>query len=169
MGLRLCYNLNRLNKPSLFHGQIMLEPKMEPNHLLYINDNIRQLALRDRIVGYYLFDRYNESVARIEALLAQSTTYLPRYIVITIGGFLGVEGKQILIPIEICDALDIGKVKANWSKESLKDAPAPVDVKQVFVEEEERILSYFDFEPYWKVQPFPKKEKDANRVPLDNG
>ena len=141
----------------------MLEPKMEPNHLLYINDNIRQLALRDRIVGYYLFDRYNESVARIEALLAQSITYLPRYAVITIGGFLGVEGKHILVPIELCEGVDMGKVKTNWSKESIKDAPTAVDVRQVSVEEEERILSYFDFEPYWRA----KTKKGAKETPLD--
>jgi len=157
MGLRLCYNLNRLNKPNLFHDQIMLKPKTIPNQLLYINDNIHQLALRDRIVGFYLFDRYNESVARIEALLAQPTTYLPRYVVITIGGFLGVEGKKILIPIELCEGVDMGKVKTNWSKESIKDSPTAVDVRQVSMQEEERILSYFDFEPYWKFQASPKK------------
>ena len=164
----LCYNLNRLNNPNTFHGQIMLKPKMKPNRLLFINDNVHQLGKSDRIVGYHLYDRYNELVARIEALLAQPTTHLPRYIVITIGGFLGVEGKKILIPIEICEGGDIGKVKANWSKESLKDAPTAVDVRQVSVEEEERILSYFDLEPYWKAQPFPKKEKDTNQSPLDN-
>ncbi len=140
---------------------------MEPNHLLYINDNVRQLALRDRIVGYYLFDRYNESVARIEALLAQPITYLPRYAVITIGGFLGVEGKHILVPIELCEGVDIGKVKTSWSKESLKDAPTAVDVRQVSMEEEERILSYFDFEPYWKAKTSPNNKKGAKEIPLD--
>jgi hypothetical protein len=145
----------------------MLKPKMKPNHLLYINDNIHQLAISDRIVGYYLSDRYNESVARIEALLAQPITYLPRYAVITIGGFLGVEGKHILIPIELCEEVDIGKVKTNWSKESLKDAPTAVDVRQVSVEEEERILSYFDFEPYWKIQASPNNKKGAEETPMD--
>jgi hypothetical protein len=144
----------------------MLKPKVNPNQLLVITENIHKLGKSDRIIGYYLYDRYNESIGRIQALLAQSITYLPRYVVITIGGFLGVEGKQILIPIEICEGVDIGKVKVNWSKESLKDAPTAENAKHVSLEEEERILSYFDFEPYWRVQPIHKKEKDANR-PLD--
>jgi hypothetical protein len=129
----------------------MLKPRKNPNQLLYITDNIHQLGKSDRIIGYYLYDRYNELIGRIPALVAQSSTYLPRYIVITIGGFLGVEGKQVLIPIEICERGDLGKVKVNWSKESLKDAPTAVDVKQTSLEEEERILSYFDFEPYWRA------------------
>jgi hypothetical protein len=145
----------------------MLKPKMKSNRLLHISDNIHQLAKSDRVVGYFLYDQYNDSVAKIEAVLAQPITYLPRYIVITIGGFLAVEGKRILIPIEVCEVADMGKVKANWSKESLRDAPAPVDVKKVTTEEEERILSYFDFEPYWKVQPSPQK-KDTEQTPLDN-
>lgn len=141
----------------------MLKPKIKPNLLLYIKDNIHKLGKSDRIIGYYLFDRYNESVARIEALLAQPITYLPRYAVITIGGFLGVEGKHILVPIELCEGVDIGKVKTSWSKESLKDAPTAADVRQVSVAEEERILSYFDFEPYWKV----KTKKSSKETPLD--
>ena len=145
----------------------MLSRKMNPNRLLHINDNIHHLSKSDRIVGNYLYDRYNEQVARVDAILVQPTTYLPRYIIITIGGFLGVEGKQILIPMEICEVLDIGKVKANWSKESLKDAPSAVNTRQVTMAEEERILSYFDFEPYWKALPSAKKAKGANETPLD--
>ncbi|NIT80423.1 MAG: hypothetical protein GWM98_00235, partial [Nitrospinaceae bacterium] len=60
---------------------------------------------------------------------------------------------------EICEAVDMGKVKTEWKKESLQDAPTADDVENVSMNEEELILSYFDLEPYWAARPHRKKNE----------
>lgn len=138
----------------------MLKSKKRANRLRYITENICHLPKNDRVVGFYLYDRFNDAVARIDAVLAEATTYLPRYLVVSLGGFLGVEGKKVLLPTEICEVLDMGKVKTHWRKESLMGAPTPIDVEDVSMNEEELILGYFDFEPYWKVNSSEEEEQD---------
>ncbi len=129
---------------------------MRPHRLLYVAENVHNLNKDDRIVGFFLYDKHKEVIARIDGLLVEEGTYLPRYIVISQGGFLGIEGKKIAVPREVCDAVDLGEVKTQWSRQSLQDAPVPHDVENVSPEEEERILSYFDLQPYWAV-----KDKDV--------
>ncbi|MFQ5482642.1 MAG: hypothetical protein ACE5ER_07775, partial [Nitrospinaceae bacterium] len=66
------------------------------------------------------------------------------------GGFLFTEGKTVLLPRPLYEMIDIGKVKAQWSHESLQQAPSIDDVRAVTRIEETAILSYFDLEPYWE-------------------
>ncbi len=120
--------------------------------LIYISENIFNLRVKDQLIGSYLYDRFNEPIARIDAILAESKTYLVRYLVINVGGFLNIHGKKILLPIEVCESADLGKVKTDWLLESLKDAPAPNDPENVTMSEEELILGYFDLKPYWAMR-----------------
>ena len=75
--------------------------------------------------------------------------------IINFGGFLKIGGKKITLPVKVCEFADLGKVKTEWTKESMKDAPAPNDIEDITTDEEELILSYFDLQPYWSVRPDP--------------
>lgn len=126
---------------------------MNPRRLLFIAENIHKLSRADRIVGFFLYDKHKEVIARIDGVLAEAETYLPRYIVITVGGFLDIRGKRIMIPRPAYEVVDLGEVRTAWSRQSLQDAPSPNDLDRVTPAEEERILSYFDLEPYWIEKP----------------
>ncbi|GJL79140.1 MAG: hypothetical protein NPINA01_21290 [Nitrospinaceae bacterium] len=139
---------------------------MATSQLSHIQENIFKLREQDRIIGAYLYDEFDEALSRIEALVVESGTLLVRYAVVTIGGMLNIKGKTVLLPIEICQSVDLGKVKTSWRKESLMDAPTPHDPEQVTRSEEELILGYFDLKPYWAVEP-SKPEEKSDHLPSD--
>jgi hypothetical protein len=131
---------------------------MADHKLLLVNENIYRLRRDDRIVGFHLYDAFKEHVGRIEGLLVEAETHLPRYVVVTIGGFLMTRGKTVLIPAETCHMKDLGLVKTEKTVQFLQDLPSPHDLENVTREEEELILSYYDIPPYWTR----RREKSAD-------
>ena len=138
---------------------------MSAHRLAYVSENIYKLREQDRIIGCYLYDEFDEALSRIEALVVESGTLLSRYVVVTLGGMLNIKGKTLLLPLEICQTVDLGRVKTSWRKESLMDAPAPHDPQQVTMAEEELILGYFDLKPYWTVEPEQHEENSGDTPP----
>ena len=124
---------------------------MTPSPLLYVNDHIYHLYPEYRIVGFYLYDIYDEVVARIQGLLVDPETYKPRYLVLTIGGFLFTDGKIVLFPKQHCEGHELGKVRTSWRRDSIQQSPAIDDPYSVTLEREQVILGYYDLEPYWDV------------------
>jgi len=120
-----------------------------PSPLKYINDNIHRLYPENRIIGSYLYDLHDEMVGRIQGLMVDPETYSPRYLVLTVGGFLFTEGKIILFPRNHYETLDMGKVKTSWRRDSIQQSPSINSVESLTLEKEQKILSYFDLEPYW--------------------
>jgi hypothetical protein len=125
---------------------------MNAQRLTYISENIYKLKEQDRIIGCYLYDEFDIAISRIEALVVESGTLVSRYAVVVLGGALNIKGKKLLLPIEVCRSVDLGKVKTSWRKESLMQAPTPHDPEQVTMAEEELILGYFDLKPYWAAK-----------------
>jgi hypothetical protein len=140
---------------------------MNSHRLTYISENIYKLREQDRIIGCYLYDEFDDALSRIEALVVESGTLLARYVVVTLGGMLSVKGKALVLPIEICRSVDLGKVRTSWRKESLMHAPTPHNPQQMTMAEEELILGYFDLKPYWAVEPEKPEENsgDTNSKP----
>ncbi len=124
---------------------------MTPSPLRYINDNIHRLYPQNRIVGFYLYDLHDEMVGRIEGLMVDPESYNPRYLVLTIGGFLFTEGKIVLFPRNHYEALDMGKVKTSWRRDSIQQSPSINNIQSLSLENEMAILGYYDLEPYWDV------------------
>jgi len=120
-----------------------------PSPLKHINDNIHRLYPENRIIGSYLYDLHDEMVGRIQGLMVDPETYSPRYLVLTVGGFLFTEGKIILFPRNHYETLDMGKVKTSWRRDSIQQSPSINSVESLTLEKEQKILSYFDLEPYW--------------------
>jgi hypothetical protein len=119
--------------------------------LKYINDNIHRLYPENRIVGSYLYDLHDEMVGRIQGLMVDPESYSPRYLVLTVGGFLFTDGKIILFPRNLYETLDMGKVKTSWRRDSIQQSPSINTIESLTLEKEQNILSYFDLEPYWDV------------------
>ncbi len=124
---------------------------MTPSPLKYINDNIYSLYPEHRIVGFYLYDIHDEMVGRIQGLMVDPESYTPRYLVLTIGGFLFTDGKIILFPRDHYESLELGKVKTSWRRDSIQQSPSINDVQLLTLEREQVILGYYDLEPYWDV------------------
>ena len=93
--------------------------------------NVFKLRKMDRIIGFYLYDRFNELIARIDAALVDSQSYQSFYLVIKLEEFLQVSGRIVVLPVEVCEVRDLGKVKTEWGKESILRAPALIDTKNL--------------------------------------
>ena len=126
--------------------------------LSHIAENTFNLRKIDRVVGFYLYDKFNEPIARIDAVLADSKTYQSYYLVINLGGFLLVQGKAVVLPVEICEVKDLGKVKTAWRKESMLGSPTPADTMNMTTVEEELIRDYYGL-PAQRPDPFKSQEK----------
>ena len=126
--------------------------------LTHVTENIFDLRKIDRVIGFYLYDKFNEPIARIDAALVDSSTYHCYYLVINLGGFLQVRGKAVVLPVEICEVKDLGKVKTEWRKESMLEAPSPTDIMNMTTFEEELIRDYYDLPPQ-RPRPFKNQEK----------
>ena len=115
--------------------------------LTHVAENIFDLRKIDRVIGFYLYDKFNESIARIDAALVDSETYHCYYLVINLGGFLQVRGKTVILPVEICEVVDLGKVKTEWRKESMLGSPTPTETMNITAIEEELIREYYGLPP----------------------
>ena len=135
---------------------------MTSDRLVCVQENIYKLRQHDRIIGCYLYDDFDEALSRVEALMVEKGTYLPRYLLVTLGGAVNVQGKKVLLPVEHCQTIDLGKVKTRWRKESLMSAPSAHDPINVTMAEEERILDYFNLKPYWTVDPSEEAEDEPD-------
>ena len=91
--------------------------------LTHITENVFKLPKINRIIGFYLYDRFNEPIDRIDAALDDSQGYQSFYLVIKLGEFLRVSGEIVVLPVEICEVKDSGKVKTEWEKESMLRHP----------------------------------------------
>jgi len=118
--------------------------------LLHLNENVSRLRREHRCVGAYLYDKFDQTIARVEGLMVEPETYTLRYLVINFGGFLSIRGKRIALPAAVCEFADLGKVKTQWSQESMKDAPG--NIEPLGRDDEERLLAYFDLDPYWTTK-----------------
>jgi hypothetical protein len=105
----------------------------------------------NRIVGFYLYDIQNELVGRIQGLMVDPDSFIPRYLVLTIGGFLFTDGKIVLFPKDHYETQELGKVKTFWRRDSIQQSPSINDVQSLTLEKEQMILGYYDLEPYWDV------------------
>jgi hypothetical protein len=96
--------------------------------LTHIKGNVFKLRKIDRIIGFYLYDRFNKLIARIDASLVASQSYQSFYLVIKLGEFLQVSGEIVVLPVEICEVKDLGIVKTARGKESMLRTPALIDI-----------------------------------------
>jgi len=111
--------------------------------LTHVTENVFKLKKTERVIGFYLYDKFDESIARIDALLVDSQSYHSLYMIINLGGFLQVRGKAVVLPVEVCEVKDLGKVKTEWRKESMLGAPSPTNITCVTTLEEELIRDYY--------------------------
>ncbi len=81
--------------------------------LAHITENILKLRKKDCVIGFCLYEKFNEPIVKIDAALVDSQIYHNYYIVIKLGGFIQAKGKVVVPPVEICEVKDSGKVKTE--------------------------------------------------------
>lgn len=64
----------------------------------------------------------------------------------------------MVLPVEICEVKDLGKVKTEWRKESMLEAPTATDIMNMTTFEEELIRDYYGLPPQ-RPRPFKNLEK----------
>jgi hypothetical protein len=79
--------------------------------LTHITENVFNLQKTESIIRFYLYDKFNEFISRVSSVLVDTQSYQTFYLVIKLGGFLQVSGKIVVMPVEICEVKDSGKVK----------------------------------------------------------
>lgn len=132
---------------------------MTPSPLMYLSENIFNLMEDEKIIGHYLFDDCGESLGRVEGLYVEHFTYYPRYLAYTQGGFLSTRGKYILVPQEMYQTIDAGKVKVLKSLQWLKDIHSPTTPESLTRSDEELILDYYNLPVYWVTDAEKKKDE----------
>ncbi len=118
---------------------------MSKNRLKYATQNLFLIDKEEHIIGDYLYDKNKELIGKIEGLVVELPKHTIKFLSITQGGFLNIQGKKILVPREACEIKDIGKVIVSFSKQTIQDAPSPHDLFNLKKSEESLILSYFGY------------------------
>ena len=111
--------------------------------LTHIKVNLFKLPKIDRIIGFYLYDRFNELITRIDAALVDRQSYQSFYLFIKLGEFLLVSGKTVVLPVEICEVKDLGKIKTEWWKESMLRVPVLIDITNLTTIKEKSIRDHY--------------------------
>lgn len=122
-----------------------------------------------RIRRYDVIDSTGKTVAPVMDLLYDAEAREVRYVMVEIGGLLGIAGKRLLIPSSLFIRVGSGQIQALVTQEILAGCPAAELFEQPTREEEEAVFSYFETIPYWKPQKLPKRETkdgDAETPPV---
>lgn len=75
-----------------------------------------------KLVGSHVFNEANESVGTIDDLIVTANDKVP-YAVLSVGGFLGMDAKLIVVRYDSLDVRDNRMVLAGATKDSLKSLP----------------------------------------------
>ena len=111
-----------------------------------------------RIRRFDVIDSTGKTVAPVMDLLYDPEAREVRYVMVEIGGLLGIAGKRLLIPASLFIRVGSGQVQALVSQEILVGCPAPEFAERPARGEEEAVFSYFETSPYWAPQGLPKRE-----------
>lgn len=129
-------------------------------------------ALRDnveippawRLRFFEAIDNKGAFIAPVLDVLWDVEAHEPRYVLLEIGGGVGVTGKRIILPEKAVVRLGGGQVQALYSQQTVFDVPVPRDPEHPKREEEEEIFQYFDLPPYWMEGEGLEMKKDAGAV-----
>lgn len=111
-----------------------------------LNNDLRP---QDRVVGYYLYDDQEREVSAVRDLVVDRRTRRPRYLVIEIGGLMGVAGIRLLIPWGAVVKGGVSRLNIRWPAEHVLAAPTPTEPTLPTEAEEESIHHHFGLVPYW--------------------
>ena len=122
------------------------------------------LAQQHHVIGYYIYDNMEKDVAAVRNLLVDKDTKYPRYVVIEIGGLMGVRGRKLLIPWKALRRGGVSRLNIGIPSEQVQTAPLPLSQLEPTRVEEESIHRYFGVEPYWIEEERAEAAKNAPPV-----
>jgi hypothetical protein len=113
---------------------------------------------------YEVVDSKGKSVAPVLDLLYDEKAKAVRYVMIEVGGAVGISGKKVLLMPELLTRAGAGQMLCEVSEQIIEEAPSPEDPEHPTREEEKAIYEYFEKEPYWHKE-LPKKQEGEQQPP----
>ena len=108
---------------------------------------------------YEVLDSKGKPVAPVLDLLYDEKAGKVRYVMIEIGGAVGISGKKVLLAPGLLTRAGSGQLLCEVPMEIIEEAPPVEDENSPTREEEKAIYDYFEKTPYWEEE-LPKKKKD---------
>ena len=120
--------------------------------LITLSNATFDLGSDERVIGYYLYDEFENEICDIRDLLLDEETHKPRYVIIEVGGLLSIKGKRVIIPWRLLRRRGVSRLDIARSEEDVLMSPAPNDAEKPTREEEKSVHNYFNIEPYWLTE-----------------
>lgn len=108
------------------------------------------LPLEWSVSGCELIDCVEEPVAPVFDLLCEEETGKIRYLIIELGGFLGITGRRVMLPLDLLKRAGMGQVVSNCTLKEIQDAPIADDHENPSMGEELEVFAHFGIKPYWE-------------------
>ena len=120
--------------------------------LITLSNATFSLGSDERVIGYYLYDEFENEICDIRDVLLDEETHKPRYVIIEVGGLLSIKGKRVIIPWRLLRRRGVSRLDIARSEEDVLMSPAPNDAEKPTREEEKSVHNYFNIEPYWLTE-----------------
>ncbi len=121
-----------------------------------------------RVYGFNVIDDQENIISRVIDLLCEEETGRVRYLIAEIGGFMGISGRKVLIPVDILTRAGSGQIVASIAREKIQDSPSVVDHENPTRDEESKIQYHYGQRPYWLLfggKPPEKAGKKPEEAP----
>lgn len=139
--------------------------------LRVFKDNVA-VSFEWRLKGFELIDRQEQFVAPVLELLYDEESGEVRYVTARLGGLLSIEGKGLLLPVDIIIKGGSGTLVVDAPLEHIGDTPSVENLENPGREEEELVFRHYGVKPYWvgvvKAEEKPKDEKSKTDSGVSN-
>lgn len=102
-----------------------------------------------RVKGYDVADSQEKFVAPVYDILCDGENGSVRYVIVEIGGMLGISGRKVLLPPAMLVRAGSGQMVTSVTLEQIMDSPAVLSVEDPTRSEEKAIFAYYNLKPYW--------------------
>ncbi len=102
-----------------------------------------------RIRGYDVVDSQEKLVASVYDVICDVESGSACYVMVEIGGMLGISGRKVLLPTAMLVRAGSGQMVAGVTLERIMDSPAIENSENPTRDEEKKIFDYYNLQPYW--------------------
>lgn len=126
-------------------------PETTSPNLLKMSEELITLANPQAdLRGRKVVDRHDEEIGKVDDLLVDDREREVRFLSVKSGGFLGLGGKNFLVPVDALQSIHEDHVSIDQSREHVGEGPS-YDPKVVIEgqAEYERVYQHYGYTPFW--------------------
>ncbi len=137
---------------------------------LVFRENIA-VPLEWRVNGFEMIDSMEKFVAPVKDLLYDEEAEKIRYVIATMGGGIGIRGKDLVIPLAMISDGGSGTLVVNSTAEHMSEAPMVENIENPDRDFEEKMFRHYGVKPYWEEEAELEElgEKEKLKAPPDVG